>query len=123
MAAFLSAEWFDRLDSALTTITIGEPGEPGLSLGQVINDCPQGSVRYTIRIGAGRPGELLRDSVQFAQVTLVEGYPSALSVHEGASVAELLSSGQIKVRGDANVLLRASKELAALSHALGALQS
>ena len=122
MAVFLSPEWFDALESALTTITTGGAEESGLALGQVINGCPQGMVCYTIRIGAGRPGELLRGSIQFAQVTLVEDYPSALSVHEGASVADLLASGQIKVRGDANALLRASKELAALSQALSMTQ-
>ena len=89
----------------------------------MIIDGPQGTVRYTICIGAGRPGELVRDSVETAQVTLVEDYPSALSVHEGASVAELLASGQIKIRGDANALLRASKELAALSQAFSIIQS
>jgi len=123
MALFLSSEWFDMLESALTTITTGEAGEAGLALGQVIHDCAQGTVSYTICIGAGKPGRLVRDSVEVAQVTLVEDYPSALSVHEGASVAELLASGQIKVRGDANALLRASKELAALSQALSTIQS
>ena len=119
MTVFLSPEWFDALESALATITTGEAGEPGLVLGQVINDCPQGTVRYTIRIGGDRPGALERGSVEFAQVTLVEDYPSALSVHQGASVADLLATGKIKVRGDANALLRASRELGALSQALG----
>lgn len=122
MALFLSSEWFNALELALTTITTGDAGDAGLALGQVIHGCPKGTVSYTICIGAGKPGKLVRDSVESAQVTLVESYPSALSVHEGASVADLLASGQIKIRGDANALLRSSKELAALSQALSTVQ-
>ena len=122
MTQFLSGDWFDALESALTTITTGVAGDRGLALGQVIHDCPQGTVSYTICIGAGRPGKLVRDSVTDAEVTLVEDYSSALSVHEGASVAELLASGQIKIRGDANALLRGSSELASLSQALSSIE-
>ncbi|HUY07633.1 MAG TPA: hypothetical protein VMU99_10270 [Acidimicrobiales bacterium] len=122
MPLFLSSEWFDLLESTLATITIGASGETGLALGQVVHDCPQGTTSYTICIGAGQPGSLVKDSVATAQVTLVENYPVALAIHQGASVAELLASGQIKIRGDANALLRASKELAALADALSIAQ-
>lgn len=118
MPEFLSAEWFDKLAQTLSTITIGEPSEAGLALGQVILNTGRGTVNYTIRLGAGRPGSLVRDSVDAAQVTLVEDYESALAILAGESIANLLSSGKIKVRGDANALLGASNELAALATAL-----
>lgn len=119
---FLSPEWFDALESTLASITTGEAGEPGLTLGQVIQDHPTGTISYTMCLGSGTPGRLVRDSVEDAEVTLVEDFPSALSIHEGASVADLLASGRIKIRGDANALLRAATELAALSQALGTIR-
>ena len=118
MAVFLSSEWFDELAETLLAITVGEPSQTGLALGQVILNTQNGTVNYTICLGGGRPGSLVRDSVDAAQVTLVEDYESALAILAGESIADLLSSGKIKVRGDANALLGAADELAALASAL-----
>ena|SRR5487761_332420 len=118
MAEFLSTEWFDALAATLSSIIVGEPGDDGLALGQVIVNSPGGTVNYTICLGGARPGVLVRDSVEAAQVTLVEDYTSAMAIVEGASIAEMLGAGKIKVSGDANVLLGASTELGALAIAL-----
>jgi hypothetical protein len=115
---FLTSEWFDVFAEKLSTITIGEPNESGLALGQVILNAPDGTINYTICLGAGRPGTLVRDSVDPAQVTLVEDYASALAIVAGESIADLLASGKIKVSGDANALLGAAPELAALASVL-----
>src|SRR5665213_3938276 len=74
MAVFLSSEWFDELAETLLAITVGEPSQTGLALGQVILNTQNGTVNYTICLGGGRPGSLVRDSVDAAQVTLVEDY-------------------------------------------------
>lgn len=118
MAPFLSPEWFDALADSLASITVGVAGEEGLALGQVIQGSPEGTIRYTICLGAGVPGRLVRDSVDEAQVTLVEAYESAIAIAGGASVADLLAAGKIKVSGDANALLRSTAELSALTQAL-----
>lgn len=118
MPDLFSEGWFANLESAISAITVGQKDESGLALGQVIHDTPAGTVSYTICLGAGEPGRLVRDAVDGAQVTLVEDFESAQAIHEGASVAELLALGKIKVRGDANALLRSTEELAALANAL-----
>ncbi len=115
---FLSPEWFDQLELTLAAITVGEQGDKGLSLGQVITETPLGTVNYTIHLGGGRPGSLVRDSVDSAQITLVENFASAQSIIAGESVTELLAASKIKIRGDVNALLGASVELGALADAI-----
>ena len=118
MTEFLSPEWFCSLQTRLETITVGSPGERGLRLGQIVTGTPKGTVSYTICLGAGEPGTLVRDSIETAQVILVEDHESARSIVSGMPAAALLAEGKIKVRGDVNVLLGASAELAALATAL-----
>ena len=120
MTEFLSPEWFHSLEARLATITLGTRGEPGLRLGQIVTGAPEGTVSYTICLGAGEAGTLERDSVETAQVVLVEDHESARSIVNGYPPAALLAEGKIKVRGDVNVLLGASTELSALATALEA---
>lgn len=117
-AAFLSEEWFAALTDTLATVVVGEEADDGLALGQVVHGGPDGTVRFTIRVGRGVPAEVVRGGTESAQVTLVEDFESARQIAEGAPVADLLASGRIKVSGDANALLRASGELGALATAL-----
>ncbi len=120
MAPFLSAAWFDEFDARLSGLIVGELDHPALALGQVIHSPDGTTVSYTLLLGSGVPGRLIRDSTEEATVTLVCDLATAQSITEGASVTELLATGQIKIRGNVNSLLSSQEELGALTQALSA---
>jgi ubiquinone biosynthesis protein UbiJ len=116
MAQFLSAEWLSELADALRE-TGPLASETRLLLGQVVTGTPAGEVAYTLLIGGGEPSEV-RAGTNDAAVTLVEDYASAVALATGTPAAELLSTGSVKVRGDAGALLRAQELLATVGPAL-----
>lgn len=106
-ATFLSDEWFAQLAARLET---GPPlsGEGSLRLGQLVTGAPEGERSWTVRLEGGSPPRLVADSLEEADVVLVESYHAALRLASGeASAAALLEAGEITVRGDANALVRA----------------
>jgi len=141
---FLSEEWLRALESALRAAappegSAGEEGRTGgapgarLLLGQLVTGAgtagvPAGAalvddeVRYTIALGGGEPPEVVTGSVSGADVTLVTDYGTAVALASGReSVAALLGTGRIKVRGNANALIAAQQALAGLGSALAGL--
>jgi putative sterol carrier protein len=80
-----------------------------------VPDAPLGEVRYTIHVGAPAGSALTAGSTEGAGVTLVTAYATARALAAGeTSVAEAITSGEIKVSGDANLLLEMQEALAAL---------
>lgn len=120
MPRFLSEAWFARLADELARV---EPDvdAPPLALGQVVTGAPGGTVRYTILVGRDRV-ELVVGSTDTAAVTLVEDWGTAQAIVAGTPVSELLGSGRITLRGDANALLAGQAQLAAIGRAFGASQ-
>jgi len=122
----LSEDWFEALAAALD----GLPSLPatvdalleGLALGQIVTGVPEdagiagaedGEVRYTIVLRPEGSASLVRGSTDPANVILVEDWSTAVAIASGeASVADLLTEGRIKMRGDSRALVAAGDLLA-----------
>jgi hypothetical protein len=123
VARFLSPEWLDELAAVLDTAWAGGGTVVGttvspLALGQLVTavpDTPVSEVRYTIHVGAPAGSTLTTGSTEDAGVTLVTSYETAGALAAGdTSVAEAITSGEIKVRGDANLLVEMQEALTVL---------
>ena len=115
----LSDEWFARLEGLLRTAPLAQSSS-AVGIGQLVLGAPAGDVAYTIVLGGDAPARLERGTLDHAAVTLVEDYATARAIASGASVAEALGEGRIKVRGDANALSAAYELLAGLAPVLSA---
>jgi hypothetical protein len=122
VARFLSPEWLDELgavlDKAWSAGATDEADAAPLLLGQVVTavpGAPSGEVCYSMHIGAQAGRALTTGTAEGAGVTIVTAYDTARAIAAGeVSVAEAITSGEIKVRGDANLLLEMQNALAAL---------
>jgi formylmethanofuran dehydrogenase subunit C len=132
VARFLSPEWLDELAAVLDKAWAGaETADTvaALALGQLVTavaDAPAGEVRYTIHVGAPAGSTLTAGSTEGAGVTLVAAYETARVLASGElSVAEAMTRGEIKVRGDANLLIEMQDGLGSLGEepAAGAMEA
>ncbi len=114
----LDAKWLAELAQRVSAITVGEPGEGRLLLGQEVTGTPDGTVRFTISLGDGLPCSLLTGTTDAADVVLVEDYETATKLLGGVAVTTLLGEGRIKLRGDVAALLGRDAELAAIGEAI-----
>lgn len=120
MALFLSDEWLAELAAALRAAP-GLAEGPALALGQLITGVPTlegGDLAYTIRFGGGDEAVVVPGSVEDADVILVEDYETARAIASGAAASSMLAEGKVKLRGNANALVSAQEQLAALGDAL-----
>ncbi len=119
---FGSAQWLAALGEVLASAPVLS-GEGQIRLGQlVVGEDGSTRVAYTVELVAGERPRLLGAGVDEAEVTLVESEAAARSLVEGASTAgALLEAGQIKVRGDANALIRAAGLLEQVAKVSGGL--
>jgi hypothetical protein len=86
-----------------------------LALGELVTSGPNGDVEYTIVFAPDRPPRLLEGTVAGADVVLVQTFDTARRIAEGEiSPAQALSSGLIRLRGDALALVRGGDLLGAL---------
>lgn len=107
MPAFLSPDWFADLAERLRTAPPLE-GEGALRLGQLVPDAPEGEVRYTLALAAGKVPTLMVGTTEDSDVVLVEKYEAARALASGErAAAELLEAGEVTLRGDAAALVRA----------------
>lgn len=150
MAEPFEQSWFDALASALATALVSddeaemvpaeiaaehfEPDAPSngetpgratdvrrLALGQIVRGAPGGDLCYTMILSSTGRGELVRDSVEDAEVTLVEEFDTALALARGeVDALELLTLGRIKVHGDPKALVNATELLQRVGPALAA---
>ncbi len=135
MSRFLSQEWVDELDAALSNPALPPPAEgAGLAAGKetftVVEDvrgAPEGDLRLVLRAeegrlslsrqrlgsggtGDGQPEDGDRDPS--GDVTVTVAYEDAEALSTGAlTPAEALTAGRIRVRGDLSVLVRAQSIL------------
>ena len=116
MPRFLTTEWVDGFNAALSGVALPAPGpDAGLAaadgrftVAQEVRGTPDGDVRLVLRSDAGAlalevgpldgaPGD--------ADVTIAIGYEDAAALATGdLSPAEALNGGRIRVRGDLSVL-------------------
>jgi hypothetical protein len=121
----LSEEWFGALAAVLDGLPAGsgsaDSAGGGIALGQVVTGVPDdagapgakdGEIRYTIVLRTEGPASLVRNSTESANVVLVEDWSTAVAIASGATVADLLNAGRIKVQGDSRVLVSAGDLLA-----------
>jgi hypothetical protein len=123
---FLSEGWFEAFSAALKRLPAEEAAADGLAdglaLGQIITEVPgdagaagveNGEVHFTIVLQQNGSASLVRDSTEPADVILVEDWSTADAIVSGtASLADLLTAGRIKLRGDSNALVSAGDLLA-----------
>ena len=127
MPEFLSEAWFDALATALEGLhaRASATDHPGLALGQIVTEVPQGNaglttqggeVHFTIVLRPDGSASLVRDSTAEANVILVEDWLTAEAVASGmSSVSDMLSAGKIKMRGDSRALMAAGDMLATIA--------
>jgi hypothetical protein len=118
---FLSPDWFELLGEALKEASGDLARSERIVIGQIVTGTPSGTVSYALSFGDDRGPQVHIGSVEHATVTFVEDYETAMSIASGNPAGDLLSLGKIKVRGDANALLRAQEELSALGTSLKSL--
>ena len=117
MSGLFDAAWFDDLRRRLRAIGPLGAGGPRLSLGQIVHGTPDGTVSWTLHVGAGEDASV-QDGVSDAQVTLVEDFQTATLLQAGTPTSDLLYSGKVKVTGDVDALLRGADVLTQLNAAL-----
>lgn len=125
MTRFLSPEWMDAFNHALTDVAVAPPGpEAGLavrggrfSLGQVVTGGPDGDVRSTLRVVDGRVTLTATDPGDDGgpAVTIRLTWDDAVSMAAGElAPGEAIAAGRVRVRGDLSVLAEAQAVLAAV---------
>lgn len=115
-AQFLSPEWFGQLAARLSEAGPAPEGSQ-LRLKQVVTDIPAGGeASWMIVLEAGRPALVQHPAEGDATVTLVSSYEATEALASGTrTAAELLSAGEIKLRGDPGTLQAAGDVLAAIA--------
>jgi hypothetical protein len=122
VARFLSADWFDEIESASTSGTGSTSGagstdpDQRLVMEQVVTGTPDGEVRYLVVVEGGRthvvrpsPG----DTPTEAELTIICDWPTATAIAQGRlSTQRALMQGRLRVRGSPTALLRRSARLA-----------
>lgn len=121
MAAYLSATWFDDLNSAaraddrLRAATAGAR----VVIQQVVTGGPVGDFRYWVRVDNGSvvtgPGDAERPDA-----TVTQSYDTAVAVSRGdLAVEDALLAGRSRLTGNVAVLVRNQAALQGVAAALG----
>ena len=122
MARFLSPEWVDAFNQAVADVELEAPA-PGaglavrdgsFSMGQVVTGGPDGDVRTTLKVGAGRVA-ITSGEAGDTDVTIHLTWPDAVAMAAGElAPGEAIAAGRVRVRGDLSVLAEAQAVLAAV---------
>ncbi|MGA3146452.1 MAG: SCP2 sterol-binding domain-containing protein [Acidimicrobiales bacterium] len=131
MVRFLSSPWAEEFNAALEGAAIPGP-DPDAGLAAVdgtftvvqeVRGAPDGDVRVILRVVDGSLRLQLEHPTDGggggaedppADVTILISYDDAVAMSKGElAVAEALSAGRIRVRGDLSVLVAAQKMLMA----------
>ena len=127
MPRYLSPEWVQEFDAAVSDHVLAEPGDATGLVGstgtftvrQVVTGAPGGDVVLVLRVEEGRlrlaldePGDA-GDADPGADVTVSLAYGDAAALSAGdLPIGDALASGRIRVRGDLSVLVDAQRLLA-----------
>ena len=133
MARYLSPEWVQSFDAALSALDLTEAiaaaGEGSLaaadgafSVAQVVQGVPgeAGDVHVRLSVADGHVHLARVDGDTPATATIVLGYADALALSTGElDAADALADGRVRVRGDLAALVAGQEVLAAASAQLG----
>ncbi|HUC04061.1 MAG TPA: SCP2 sterol-binding domain-containing protein [Acidimicrobiales bacterium] len=137
MARYLSPEWIEAFDAALSGLDLSDAvaaaaagsivaGLGSFSVAQIVTGVPAevasgGNVRTVLRVGDGR-ASFRADPEEHvpADVTIVLSYPDARALAQGRlEPADALARGRVRVRGDLAVLVAGQEVLASAAALLG----
>jgi len=115
---YLSTEWIEQANKAVE----GGAGSDGDSaIGFVVTNGPDGDRSYSIVLGTDSAGVV--EGVESAGVTLTMDWNLAASIAQGnASAQRAFLDGQIRLGGDARVLLGNSEAIAEIDRRLAKLR-
>jgi SCP-2 sterol transfer family protein len=132
MPRYLSPEWVQQFDAALSALDLGEAitdagrdsvtaGQGTFAVAQEVPDAPGGPVRTVLSVDDGRVSlQMDPDGALAVNVTMVLGYDDALAMANGElEPADALAAGRVRVRGELAVLVAAQVVLGAAAAALG----
>ena len=127
MPRYLSPEWVQEFDAAVSDHVLAEPGDATGLVGssgtftvrQVVTGAPGGDVVLVLRVEEGRMRLALDEPAADggagadADVTVSLAYADAAALSAGdLPIGDALASGRIRVRGDLSVLVDAQRLLA-----------
>jgi hypothetical protein len=111
---FLSPEWLRALDEAAHTLEHQGDADSAIIIEQQVTGTPWGDVTYHAVLGP--EAAVVPGSAESPHVVLITDYDTALQLHAGSVNAQhAIASGQMKVRGQIDVLLRHIDMLRAFS--------
>jgi hypothetical protein len=116
MARFLSADWFDEIESASTPGAGNTEPDERLVMEQVVTGTPDGEVSYLVVV-EGRRAHVVRpspgDAPTEAELTITCDWPTATAIAQGRlSTQRALMQGRLRVRGSPTAMLRRGAQLA-----------
>jgi hypothetical protein len=114
---FLSSEWVDAFDAALSDVVLPDLGEDAgiaasggrFTVAQNVHGGPDGEVTLLLTVDAGSLRMALVDAGNSSNprpgVTIVVSYQDAAALSTGElRAADAITAGRIRVRGDLSVL-------------------
>ncbi|MEM9565349.1 MAG: SCP2 sterol-binding domain-containing protein [Actinomycetota bacterium] len=115
---YLSQDWLDRADAALTGLT---PVPSDLAVGVTVTDGPDGDRRYRLVLGPDRVA--VSGDPEPAGVRMTLAWDDAVAIAQGRSSAQrAFLDGRLRLGGDTSLLLGHQEALAAIDDRLGALR-
>ncbi len=116
---YLSDRWLSEADELVRDLA---PIEHDVSVGIEVTDGPGGDRRYRLVLGPDRVG-VVGDGFDGVGVRMTMSWSSAVEIAHGRiSAQRAFLDGDIRLGGDANLLLGHQRELAALDDRLGDLR-
>lgn len=132
MPRYLSPEWVQTFDAALSALDLSEAvaaasagsitaADGTFAVAQEVHGGPDGDVRTVLSVADGTAHlELDPQSERRANVTIALSYDDALAMARGElDPADALAGGRIRVRGELAVLVASQSVLAAAALQLG----
>jgi hypothetical protein len=131
---FLSPEWVDAFNRAVQDVELPPPGpaaglatrDGAFTMGQVVTGGPEGEVRTTLRVQAGRLSMTWGDEAGSGtdpDVTVRLAWDDAVAMAAGELAPdEAIAAGRVRVRGDLSVLAEARGVLVGVQPVLGGLR-
>ncbi len=118
MARFLSAAWFDEIESASIPGSCDADPDERLVMEQVVTGTPDGEVSYLVVV-EGKRAHVVRpspdDNTAEVELTVTCDWPTATAIAQGRlSTQRALMQGRLRVRGSPTALLRRGAQLAGL---------
>lgn len=144
MPRFLTQQWVDAFNGAMSGVTLADPGsDAGLVaqsgrfvVAEEVRGAPDGDVTLLLTVDDGRvrlalaPGATMEQAGdgngdtpdRMPDVTMALSYEDAVAMAKGElTPGEALNAGRVRVRGDLAVLVAGQQVLAEAHHSTGTL--